>query len=61
MASDSDRTIYHVIETGGLSMRKFARRRQAKNKKARSYAGLEVFYCFDVQAAARREIIPTLL
>lgn len=56
MASDSDRTIYHVIETGGLAMRKFARQRQAKNKKARSYAGLEVFYCFDVQAAVARPL-----
>lgn len=54
MASDSDRTIYHAIKTGGLAMRKFARQRQAKNeKKARCYAGLEIFYCFYVQAVAR--------
>ncbi|MBP1523882.1 hypothetical protein IVZ55_23130 [Salmonella enterica subsp. enterica serovar Worthington] len=43
MASGSNRTIYHAIETGCLAMRKFARHCYAKNEKARNYAGLWVF------------------
>jgi len=43
MASGSNRTIHHAIETGCLAMHKFARQCYAKNKKARNYAGLWVF------------------
>ncbi|VEA67238.1 Uncharacterised protein [Serratia plymuthica] len=30
-----------------------------QKQKTRNYAGLEVLYCFYVQAVARREITPT--
>jgi hypothetical protein len=43
MASGSNRTIYHAIETGCLAMRKFARQCYAKNEKSPQLRGLRVF------------------
>ena len=40
MASGSNRTIYHAIETGCLAMRKFARHCYAKNEKSPQLCGL---------------------
>lgn len=40
MASGSNRTIYHAIETGCLAMRKFARQCYAKNEKSPQLRGL---------------------
>lgn len=40
MASGSNRTIYHAIETGCLAMHKFARQCYAKNEKSPQLRGL---------------------
>jgi hypothetical protein len=45
MASGSNRTIYHAIETGCLAMRKFARLCQANNEKSPHLGGLIGFRC----------------